>query len=771
MKKIFLALTGVLMLAGCGKKASVANYNVVPLPNEIVLDADAKGFTMNGSTAIVYPAGNEALESNAKLMAEYVEALTGLDLKVTDQYKEKNAILLSDTLAEDNAEAYKVTVNDRLITIDGGSAAGNFYGIQMLRKAIDATVKGDVLFPAGVISAAPRFAYRGAHFDTARHFFPVDSVKEFIDMIALHGMNRMHWHISDDQGWRLEIKKYPKLISVGSKRSGTCVGHDFEKSDSVEYGGYYTQDEAREIVDYAARRHITVIPEIDLPGHMVAALTAYPELGCTGGPYEVWQRWGVSEDLLCAGNDSTLTFIDDVLNEVMDVFPSEYIHVGGDECPKVRWEACEKCQKRIKELGLKSDSHSTAEQKLQTFVMDHAAKTLASKGRKMIGWDEIIEGGLPEGATVMSWRGTEGAQQAAELGHDAILTPTNYCYFDYAQSQNPEREPLGIGGFVPVEKVYSFEPTDGVAEANKKHILGAQANLWTEYISTMSHVQYMELPRLAALSEVLWRDADNKDYREFAGRLPWLINTYRKLGYNYAPHVFDVQGGLEPDYSQHNIVARLYTLDDAPIYYTLDGTEPSENSLRYDSAVALNESCVFKAVAVRPEGNSYVFVDSVKIKMSTGSPVELLTEPHSRYKSIGSKLLTDGRMGSMAFNTGEWIGFEGVPLVAVIDLGSEKTVSTVWLRTLVDTANWIFDTRGLKVWLSSDGKTFEEVASEAWPVMDGHVSEIRTHVLKFSPKETRYVKVEALCETSLPKWHGIGYQKPGFLFVDEIVVE
>lgn len=773
MKKISaIILAAACVVAGCTKKVQQqASYRVIPMPLEVV-PGQGDDFKLTESTVISYPADNDTLRRNAELLAEYLTTNTGMTLSLTTETPSSNAIVLSSNLQNANPEAYQLTVDGNLININGSTAAGNFYGIQTLRKSIDPSIKGAVGFPAVTINDQPRFGYRGAHFDTSRHYFPVDSIKTFIDMLALHNINRFHWHITDDQGWRLEIKKYPKLTEVGSKRAGTCVGHDFDTSDSIPYGGFYTQDEARDIVKYAADRHITVIPEIDLPGHMLAALTAYPELGCTGGPYEVWQRWGVSEDLLCAGNDSTLRFIDDVLTEVAEIFPSEYIHIGGDECPKVRWEKCPKCQARIKELGLKTDSHSTAEQKLQSYVMEHAATTLASLGRKMIGWDEIIEGGLFPGATVMSWRGEEGAQQAAAQGHDAILTPTNYCYFDYAQSQDEEREPLGIGGFVSVEKVYSLEPAGSkLTPEEAKHILGCQANLWTEYIKDFSHAQYMELPRIAAMCEVQWSQPEKKDFVDFSSRLPQLIEQYKANGYNYADHIFDVQGGLETDSVNHTFVARLRTIDDAPIHYTLDGTDPTEQSPLYTEPVTIDKTCTFKARAIRPDGPGYMLVDSVKFSKSTAAPVTLANAPHSRYVASGPATLTDGRFGGSAFNTGQWIGFEGTSLDATVDLGSDQPVTSVTVNFLVNTPNWIFDTRGITIETSLDGKTFTQVAKEDYPQMTDHLIENITHRLTFPSTVARYVRVVALCEKSIPAFHGVGAGKDAFIFVDEIVID
>ena len=768
-------LAAVVALNGASVFAAdvVANYEVIPLPQK-VMPGRSKPFVLDKKTVIAVPKGSKELKSNAALLAEYLGSLTGITPKIVTKAPKSNAIVLESSLGGENPEAYELSVSSDKIVINGASAAGNFYGIQTLRKSIPAALAAgdDAVFPAVNISDAPRFGYRGAHFDTSRHFFPVDSVKSFIDMLALHNVNRFHWHITDDQGWRLEMKKYPLLTEVGSKRKGTITGRNDGPTDGKPYGGYYTQDEARDIVKYAADRHITVIPEIDLPGHMLGALAAYPELGCTGGPYEVWQQWGVADDVLCAGNDKTLGFIDDVLTEVMDIFPSEYIHIGGDECPKVRWEVCEKCQARIADLGLKSDSHSTAEQKLQNFVMERAARTLASKGRKMIGWDEILEGGLFPGATVMAWRGAEAAAETAKQGHDAILTPTNFCYFDYGQSPNPELEPLGIGGFVPVEKVYSLEPVSpDLTPEQAKHIIGAQANLWTEYIPTLSHAQYMELPRLAAMSEVQWTAPDQKDYESFKARLPQLIEQYKNEGYNYAKHVFDVHGELKSDPERHAIIATLSTIGDAPIYYTLDGSEPGENSQVYSSPVVLDRTSKIRAVVIRPDGRSREWTDSVSFNKATSGTVTLAHAPHSRYTSTGAGLLTDGRFGGEAFNTGQWLGFSDSDLDATIALGSEQNISSVAFTALINTPNWIFDTPEVIVEVSDNGTEFRRVADEKYPEDTDHNISLRRHELKFPETSARYVRVLINQLKSIPEWHGVGFNKPAFLFVDEIVID
>lgn len=540
MRYYILSLLISMLMSPIAQAAVKAEYNVIPLPRQVTLSGE-KPFVVDSSTKIVYTSGNADLKRNADMLAHELKALTGLKLKVTDRTPAKNYISLSATLTATYSEAYRVTVSDRCIDVNGASAAGNFYGIQLLRKAIPGAVKGAVEFPAGVISDYPRFGYRGMHLDVVRHFFPFDSVKTYIDMLALHNINRFHIHLTDDQGWRIEIKKHPRLTEVGSKRKGTMIGLDFSTNDSIPYEGYYTQEQLRELVKYAADRYITVIPEIDLPGHMLGALAAYPELGCTGGPYEVWHRWGISKDVLCAGNDKTYQLIDDVLTEVADIFPSEFIHIGGDECPKDKWKECPKCQTKIQELGLVTDSVSTAEQKLQSHVMEHASDVLRRHGRRAIGWDEILEGGAKAPTAIMSWRGNGKASstKAAKAGLDVILTPGRYCYFDYMQAEDSGEAQIKWGFNLTVDTVYNFNPVPpGLTEDEAKHILGGQGNVWCELIPDMHYVQFKTLPRMAALCEVLWIEPERKDFDDFYQRLCKFVKHYDAAGYNYAKFIF-----------------------------------------------------------------------------------------------------------------------------------------------------------------------------------------------------------------------------------------
>lgn len=545
MKHQFRFVAFVVLACLCLSTASAetqANYQVIPAPLQIT-SGSGDGFVLSSSTKIIYPKGNDKMERNARFLVEYLNTATGQDHAIKAGSAKSGAIVLAIDDVSDNPEGYVLKVTDDQVTITAPTEAGVFYGIQTLRKSLPIAVGQDITLPAVEISDAPRFSYRGAMFDISRHFYNVEEVKIYIDMMVLHNMNRLHWHLSDDQGWRIEIKKYPKLTEIGSQRSGTVIGHNSGKYDDIPYGGFFTQEQIKEIVDYAAERYVTVVPEIDMPGHMLAALAAYPELGCTGGPYSVWRQWGVSDDVLCAGNDQVLEFLEDVMSEVIDLFPSEYIHIGGDECPKTRWKECAKCQARIKSLGLDQQSGHEPEEALQSFLMHHVEEFLEEHGRRIIGWDEVLAGGVSENATIMSWRGEEGGIAAARMGRDVIMTPNTYLYFDYYQSDDVDNEPDAIGGYLPVEHVYSYEPISEKFTAEEaKHIIGVQANLWTEYIACFPQVQYMVLPRWAALCETQWSQPEKKDYTDFLSRLPRLAKWYDTQGYTYAKHVLGGKG-------------------------------------------------------------------------------------------------------------------------------------------------------------------------------------------------------------------------------------
>jgi hexosaminidase len=531
MKKLFLVMTGLLLITAAFAQDRV-NYRVVPLPESIIM-SDKKPFLLNSETVIVVPAGDERLLRDGQFLVEYIGETTGMKLQVVTNSKHKNAIHLNLNKRISNKEGYTIKVSHREVTICGQTPAGVFYGIQTLRKSlpVDQNLMS-VELPAVKIVDAPRFAYRGMMLDCVRHFFPVSFIKKFIDLLALHNMNVFHWHLTDDQGWRIEIKKYPRLTLVGSVRSETVIGRNSEVYDGTPYGGFYTQDEAREIVKYAADRYITIIPEIDMPGHVLAALTAYPELGCTGGPYQVLTKWS-GGDPLCLGNDTVYTFVKGVIDEIMGLFPSKYIHLGGDEAHTDHWASCPRCQKVME------DNHLTVKT-LQGYFTNRVESYVRSKGRVMIGWDEILAGNPNKAAVVMSWRGAAPGAQAAKAGYDVIMSPGSYDYFDHYQTSDTEREPLLIGGYLPVEKVYSFEPfADPADKETNKHIIGVQANLWTEYITCPNLAEYQILPRMAALSEVQWMQPEAKDFEDFRTRSVKMRNLYDAYGLKYAKFLWN----------------------------------------------------------------------------------------------------------------------------------------------------------------------------------------------------------------------------------------
>ena len=766
------ALAAMAFLLPSTAAGQTADFNIIPRPQQVKVSNDAP-FTLSAKTVISLGTNNQDMKRNANMLASYIEQATGIRPAV-GKGKNGATIILTIDKTIDNAEGYKLDADAKQIRIAGASAAGVFYGIQTLRKSLP-LVNGKaskVSIPAVHITDAPRFAYRGTHLDVSRHFVTADSVRQFIDMLALHNINRFHWHLTDDQGWRIEIKKYPLLTQIGSKRAQTVIGHNSGKYDGKPYSGFYTQKQIRDIVKYAADRYITIVPEIDLPGHMQAALAAYPDMGCTGGPYEVWQKWGVSDNVLCAGNDKTLTFIDNVLKEITQLFPSKYIHVGGDECPKTQWQKCPKCQARIKALNLEAKDGHSAEERLQSYIITHASNYLKSLGRNTIGWDEILEGGLAEGATVMSWRGESGGIAAAKQHHDVVMTPNSYLYFDYYQSLDKANEPLAIGGYLPLETVYSYEPMPKELTADEaRHIIGVQANIWTEYMPTFKQMQYMALPRLAALSEVQWSQPALKDYNSFTNRLTEFTHLYDRLGYNYAKHLYNVAIHVDSDNKWREILIHMTTAGNAEIRYTLDGTEPTANSTLYTGAIVLQKSAKIRAAAFRDGKRSSVTSQDISFNKATACPVELLQPTHKNYTYKGGATLTDGLLGDKGFGTGRWLGFSGNDLEAVIDLKQNTDVSSVSLNTCVDKGSWIFDARNIEVSVSADGKSFTKVASKSLPALEEQTPDnIYTYELTFPQTTTRYVKVTATSEHNIPEWHG-GKGKPAFLFVDEISVK
>ncbi len=537
MRKYSFIFAAVLALAAC-RQVQPQAFSVIPMPAEVAVSEGA--YPVAGKAFFLDPRLDNASQDAIWRFKDALEAATG---RACPLGKGEIQFLVNPELA---SEQYTVQVSKDGVVVEASALNGFVYACETLKQMLPAAIYGGKkakahwVLPYVSIQDQPRFAYRGMHLDVSRHFWSVDEVKRYLDVMTVYKLNRLHWHLTDDQGWRAEIKAYPKLMEVSAWRNGTVIKKDWGSNDGIRYGGFYTQEEMKEVVAYAAARGITVIPEVDLPGHMVAALAAYPELGCTGGPYEVWTRWGVAKDILCAGNDAVFTFLEDVFTELMDIFPSEYIHIGGDECfggdaepnRPDPWDVCPKCAARMKALGIKKGPQ--AKHYLQNYVTGRVQAFLNAHGRKIIGWDEILQGDLAKGATVMSWRGVQGGIEAASRGFDAVMTPNGYCYFDFYQTQERDKEPFGIGGDLSLEKVYSYEPFEGLAPEAEGHILGVQANLWTEYITTPEHLEYMLLPRMCALSEVQWCAADKKDYARFNASLDHTFEMLDAMGVNYS---------------------------------------------------------------------------------------------------------------------------------------------------------------------------------------------------------------------------------------------
>ena len=774
MKKLLLTLAAGIVLCSCGSHDP--QIAIVPYPNH--LETGRGTYRVTDRPVTCDSRTDERTQRAVVGFAARLATVTGGTNPVTvaDEVPASGIRFVTDESLP--AEGYELNVDGEGIEVRASQFPGFLYALQSLEQLLPAAVYGTEPAPDAAwevpcvkIADAPRFAYRGMHLDVARHFFSVDEVKRYIDVMAIHKLNTLHWHLTDDQGWRIEIKRYPELTAVGSIRKATVVRKEWGTYDGTPYGGFYTQDEIRDVVKYAADRGVTVIPEIDLPGHMLAALTAYPELGCTGGPYEVWGRWGVADDVLCPGREKTFEFLEGVLTEVMELFPSEYIHIGGDECPKVRWEKCPRCQAKIRQLGLKDDGEHTAEHYLQSYVTDRIGKFLAQHGRRIIGWDEILEGRAPSDAVVMSWRGSEGGIAAAKLGHDVIMTPNSHFYFDYYQSLDTDAEPFGIGGYIPMEQVYSYDPAfPELTPEQQKHILGVQANLWTEYVLSDEHLEYMLLPRLAALSEVQWCLPETKDWNRFIGSFR-MDKIYSQLGYEFAKHIFGVTASYAVDPEKGGVVMTLTTQGGAPIRYTLDGSDPTASSPLYKAPVTIGESCTFKAAALREGMQTPVYARKFDFNKATGRRIALNAAPTLKYTYGGASLLVDGYRGGPVYSNGAWIGFLNEPLDVTIDMQGAKPYSAVTVESLVEKGEWVFPPSSVAVYLSDDGREFTEAALMSVPQETaGSPDGVKPFKVLFPETSARYLRVVARTVDPIPAWHGAAGQK-AHMFVDEIIVE
>ena len=732
---------------------------LIPQPKSLIQKEGS--FVLNSGTLLLI--GNSESDNEIRLFNEFLKTNYGFELITTTNSKSSlNTIQIQiENPTDEKTGTYELNVSTTQIQINAKSNLGLFYAFQTLQQLLPVAKKEDLKIQSLEIKDEPKYTWRGMHLDVCRHFFPKEFIKKYIDYLAMYKMNTFHWHLTDDQGWRIEIKKYPKLTEVGAWRKGSMVGHyNDQKFDDKKYGGFYTQEEIKEIVAYAKARYITVVPEIEMPGHAVAALASYPELSCTGGPFDVSMQWGVLDDVLCP-KETTFQFLEDVLTEVIALFPSQYIHIGGDESPKVRWKNCAHCQALIKKENLK-DEHE-----LQSYFIKRIEKFVNGKGRQIIGWDEILEGGLAPNAAVMSWRGTEGGISAAKQKHFVVMTPGSHCYFDHYQGE-PKNEPVAIGGYTTVEKVYSLEPTPKeLTSEEAKYILGAQGNVWTEYINTPEHVEYMIMPRMAALAEVVWGTSDASKYQNFQNRLLQHFTVYDKKGINYSRALFEVTSKVSPYEKGKGVLFHLKSANPG-ICFTTDGTNPTANSKKYTEPISVTKNQIIKAAYFENgKQKSAVIEQPFFISKSTGKKISLVNQPHENYGIGGSFTLVDGMRGNMEKYGRDWIGFWGKDLEATIDLGKKQCVSKVTVDVLTNDGSWIHYPKYIEVLVSNDGKVFQSVKK----VTAEEISKKKGVVaINFNKQKTKYIKVIAPNAGKIPDG------KPGagsdcWLFVDEIMVE
>ena len=743
------------------------NKNVVNIiPKPLSIEIEKGSFSLGDKTQIFYEQG---LVEHAKFLAEYINFAHKTDIPINENSSPtgKNYILLKIDNNLNSDDEYVIKIQNDIVIATAKHPMGIFYAIQSLRQLFFESKILDCM----TIHDKPRFQYRGMHLDVSRHFHPKEFVKKYIDFLAMYKLNIFHWHLVDDHGWRLEIKKYPKLTSVGAwrtDREGISWRDRIPQQPGEEttYGGFYTQDEVREIVQYAADRYVTILPEIEMPGHCMAALAAYPELSCTGGPFTVptGTYWPPTDDF-CAGNDYTFEFLENVLLEVMELFPFEYIHIGGDEAFKNRWKTCPKCLTRVEQENLKDIDE------LQSYFVKRIEKFILSKNKRIIGWDEIIEGGLAPEATVMSWRGMNGGIVAAKEGHDVIMAPTTYCYFDYYQG-DPLLEPEAISGFVPISKVYTFEPIpEELTTEEAKHILGGQANLWCEFISNTKHVEYMVFPRITALTEVVWSAKENRDWDDFITRVHKHTRLLDALGVNYARSMYNVTITTTLDTIKKELTLHMNTeAKNSTIYYTLDGSTPTDKSTLYKGPFVLEKSATIKAVNYYSKDDaSKVSTTEVAIHKGLGYKATD-NKVDNTYQGKGVSALANGDRGSLNHGDEKWRGYPRHDFVAMLDLEKVTDVKTVTIGFLQNYRSSIYLPRELEIQISTDGNEFKSIDKI---VVDTPINPtdrfIKDLALTVNEK-ARYIRIVGKNLEVNPEDH----PSPGaraWIMVDEIIVE
>lgn len=768
MKYLICSLVIVLLFIRCSSEnetISISDLTLIPKPQFVEIK---KGMLSINNESSIY--SEEEFQTTSDFLIEYLE--TGANISLKEEIKDRASIIIEKDSLQPK-EGYILIISEDNLIIKASDDAGAFYGVQTLRQLMPPELElgsgsqiKEIILSGIKIHDAPAFRYRGMHLDVGRHFFPKEFIKEYIANMAMLKMNYFHWHLTEDQGWRIEIKKYPKLTSHGAYRNKTLVGHYNDtphQFDEVRYGGFYTQKDIKEIVDFATKHKVIIVPEIEMPGHSQAAISAYPELGCAGENVPVATKWGVFEHIYCP-NKKTFAFLKDVLSEVIDLFPGEYIHIGGDEAPKKQWKECDHCQKLIKDLNLIDENglQSYFIREIEAFVNDH--------GKKIIGWDEILEGGLAPNATVMSWRGTQGAVEAAKEGHDVILTPTSHAYFDYYQA-NFSDEPLAIGGYLPLKKVYGFDPVpEELNEEESKLVLGAQGNVWTEYMKSEDQIEYMVFPRILAMSEVLWKGASNdleREYPDFLNRFETYMKRLDALEINYANHLYEIEGNIKKENGK-----AFYHLTtpakNKEIKYSMNDSEyiTYVDPIRIDKRSEINANAYKNGVQIGHE-----FSEIIQFHKGVTGEINILPDPHPAYSHGGKNALINGVNGSDSrYGDDEWLGFWGEDVEITIDLLKETEIRAISMRFYNANGQWIYAPK--EILFSSIDHDHKKINSIVQLPQNKEQTLIpaRFDFSDMKPFKTQFIKLVIPNYGVIPEGSQ-GAGNKAWTFIDEIIIE
>ncbi len=766
-------LLSLVVIVACEspKKKIFTENDITIIPKPVKTELKSGSFKFTNNTKIVV--SKEDQKEIVNILIEKVKNAAEWNMEIVDKVPSSDFIELvfDKSKAKD---AYELIVNSNNITIKAGETGGFLYGMESLIQLLPPQINSskvengtDWLVPCIEINDFPRFQWRGLMLDLSRHFFKKEYLLKTIDRLAIHKMNVLHLHLVDDQGWRIEIKKYPKLTEVGAWRvdqenKAWNAREDNKVGEKGTYGGFLSQKDLKEIVAYAATHNVEIVPEIEMPAHVMSAIASYPELACFNKPIAAPSGgvWPIT-DIYCAGKEHTFEFLENVLLEVMEIFPSKYIHIGGDEATKTNWSKCPDCKRRMKSEGLKDV------EELQSYFVKRMEKFINSHGKRLIGWDEILEGGLAPEATVMSWRGVKGGLEAASQGHDVVMTPGTHCYFDHYQGPQNE-EPLAWGGFLPLSKVYQFDPiVESMTKEEAKHVLGGQANLWSEYIPTESHSEYMIFPRIAALAEAVWSPKELRNWDDFSMRINTMFKRYDFLNINYAKSAYlvtpEAKANLE-NMSVHMTLRNEFT--NADIRYVLGDKKLDKNAVKFRNPVELKETTIIKASVFqddKPIGR--IFIDTIKFHKAVAHKVSYTNLYSDSYKGEGAFTLVNTLRGTKNFHDGQWQGWIDNNMEVTIDLDKEEEISQVIVGSMENQGSGIYYPIAIEVFVSNDGNSFRKVGDVKRDFAISGGSELKNFVVQFPKIKANYVKVKATKMKQTPNGGGV------WLFVDEILID